>query len=247
MPKYLLAENRGRAVDEPAAVKPVDVPAPLAVVPVEIQDVPVAVRVLQNRTVEVDEPDVPVDLLLPALGDEMLVLPESLEDLRVQADVTFLLQALELFLALDGCLPILKHRLEANLREVEFRERNGTSVRLVVENLPSFADESGVERNGTVDGDDARIDEELCSVLEEGSELFPRLLRVRDDRLLQPAGCEIDRVPVGIQGECRHDRVGLVESDLSHRHSPSASGLLCSHSQKIPSFKHLLAMTTFRK
>ena len=85
----------------------------------------------------------------------MLVFPEGLEDLRIEANVSSVLQTLQLFLTHDRAFTLLQHRFEIDLRQVHFAELEGTLV--LFHDGPTFADEGdGVESGGAVDGDDLR-------------------------------------------------------------------------------------------
>lgn len=91
---------------------------PLTDPPVQVQNVTATVRVPKDCAVKEDVTGFPVDLLFPAFGNEVLVLPEREEDVSVQADQTRCLEALELLLALDVGFAVLQHRGEFNFGEV---------------------------------------------------------------------------------------------------------------------------------
>ena len=131
-------------------------PVPHTAAPVQEQDITVTVRAQKDRAVKEDAADVTVHLLLPRLGDAVLVLPEREEDVGVQADVIRCLETLQLLLALDVGLAVLQHRDELDLNEVQPGECGGTSVRLVVENEPAVLDELLRVEATVVDGDDIR-------------------------------------------------------------------------------------------
>lgn len=99
----------------------------------------------------------------------MPVLPDGLEDLRIETDVTRGLEAGELLLALDALLTILEHGFEADGREVDLGEGKTALVLLV--DLPALADELGrVERHGAVDLDYLWLaDDDTSTVLERHS------------------------------------------------------------------------------
>lgn len=97
----LTCENSRRVVHEPAVAEPAVVPVPLTIVPVQAQDEAVAVRAPKDSSIEVDERRIAVRLLLPAGRNQMLVLPESLEDPGIEADVASVLETRQLVLALD--------------------------------------------------------------------------------------------------------------------------------------------------
>ncbi|TSC54905.1 MAG: hypothetical protein LiPW30_371 [Parcubacteria group bacterium LiPW_30] len=219
--RVLTCENGRRVVIVPVVAEPTHVPVPRTVTPIQVQNVTATVRVPKDRAVKVDEPSVPVHLLLPRLGDEMLVLPQRVEDVGVQSDVARLLQTPELLLALHVRLAALEHRHLLNLGEVQFGERRGTSVRLVRNDAPALSDELGWIEATTFDGDDLRFaDEDLPAVLEERRELSASFLRVANDEILKPRVREVNRCPVSIHSQSGKNLMGLVDGDLSHCLSP---------------------------
>ncbi len=175
---------------------------PPAIAPVQVQDAAEAARAPKDGSVEEDIGRVAVGLLLERLGYEMRVLPESLERLGVETDVTCLLETLQLFFTADRGFTFRKHRFEVDLGEINFGECKRTLV--LFRDRPTFADEGdGVESGGAVDGDDlGNALDDTSTVLEERSELRTCVTGVVDD-LLQDGS--IDCVPVRIvhqDGDC---------------------------------------------
>ena len=73
-------------MDEPIVVEPATNPAPLIIItPEEAQNVAVAVRAQKNSSVKKDECGFADGRLLSVGRNQMSVLPESLEDPRVDA------------------------------------------------------------------------------------------------------------------------------------------------------------------
>ncbi len=202
----LTCQNGRRVVSEPLEAEPIVVPVPLAIVPAQVQDVTVTARVPKDGSVEEHVGGVAVGGLLPARRDEVLVLPEGLEDLRIEADVPSVLETLQLFLANDRAFTVLQ-------RQVHFAELEGTLV--LFHDGPSFADEGdGVEIGGAVDGDDLRFaDDDAPAVLEEGGEFASCVLRVVDD-LLQDGS--IDCIPVRIVHQNADGVQNLTRGGLVH-------------------------------
>lgn len=213
--RVLTCENGRRVVVIPVAVQPIHAPVPLTAIPVQVQNATVTARVPKDRAVKEDVTSVPVDLLLPRLGDEVLVLPEREEDVGVQADVIRCLETLELLLALDVGLAVLQHCHLLNLGEVQFGECDGASVCLIVENGPAVPDELLRVEAIAVDGNDLRLaDNDLSAVPQERSELLSCLTRVVDDFL---DGVAVQIVPVCVVSEDREQVQGLTDSDgFSH-------------------------------
>lgn len=198
----LTCQNGRRVASAPLAAEPNVVPVPLAIEPAQVQDVTVTARVPKDGSIEEHVGGVAVGGLLPARRDEVLVLPEGLEDLRVEANVPSVLETLQLFLTHDRAFTLLQHRFEIDLRQVHFAERKRTLV--LFHDGPAFADEGdGVESGGAVDGDDLRFaDDDTPAVLQEGSELRTCITGVVDDLLQDGA---VDGVPVRIvhqDGDC---------------------------------------------
>ncbi len=156
----LTCEHSRRGVRVPVVVEPVAVPVPPASAEVEVQDAPVAVGIAQNSSVEEDV------LAFPFLWDTVLVFPERLEGLCVQADVLGTLEALELLVALDAGFVRLEHCHELDLGEVDFGEGQGAVVLILLSSqavavcraapdCPALADEgSRVEWLGAIDAHD---------------------------------------------------------------------------------------------
>lgn len=213
--RVLTCENGRRAVVDPVEAQPTHEPAPRTVTPVQVQDATVTARVPKDRAVKEDVTGVSVDLLLPRLGNEMLVLPEREEDVGVQADVIRCLETLQLLLALHVRFAVLQHRHLLNLGEVQFGKCDGASVRLVVENGPAVPDELIRVEAVASDGDDLRLaDDDLSAVPQERSELLSCLTRVVDDTL---NGLTIQTLPVCIVCEDREQVQGLTDCDgFSH-------------------------------
>jgi len=213
--QVLTCENGRRADAVPAVAQPTHVPAPRTVAPVQVQNVTVTARVPKDRAVKEDVTSVPVDLLLPRLGNEVLVLPQREEDVGVQADVVRCLETLELLLALDVGLSVQEHRHLLNLGEVQFGECDGASVRFIVENGPAVPDELLRVEAVAVDCDGLRLaDHHTTAVSEERSELLSCLTRVVDDLL---DGVAVQIVPVRVVREDREQVQGLTDSDgFSH-------------------------------
>lgn len=198
----LTCQNGRRVASAPLAVEPKAEPAPLATAPVQAQDATVTARVPKDGSVEEDVGGVAVGGLLPRLGDEVLVLPEGLEDLRIEADVARCDEAFQFLFADHRLFAVFQHRFEADLRQVHFGELEGTLV--LFHDGPAFADEGdGVESRGVVDGNDLRFaDDDTPTVLQEGSELRTCITGVVDDLLQDGA---VDGVPVRIvhqDGDC---------------------------------------------
>ncbi len=105
---------------------------------------------MKNCSTEEDK-----SLRFPVLGNEVLVFPEGLEDLRIEANVPSILEAFQLLFADDRAFTVLQHRFEIDLRQVHFAELERAFV--LLHDGPAFAHEGdGVESGGTVDGDDLR-------------------------------------------------------------------------------------------
>lgn len=156
----LTCEHGRGAESAPPVVEPTAVPTPLAAAPVQVEHVAEAARVPQDRPIEEHVGRVPVGWLLPSFGDEVLVFPEGLEHLRIEANVSSVLETLQLLFADDRAFAVLQHRFEIDLGEVHFGERKRTLVFL--DDGPSVVNEGdGVESEGAVDGDD---------LLQDGSE-----------------------------------------------------------------------------
>lgn len=166
----LTCQNGRRVESAPLVVEPIAAPVPPATVPAQAQDATETVRVPKDGSVEKHVGGVAVGGLLPARRDEVLVLPEGLEDLRIEANVPSILETLQLFLAHNRAFMVLQHRFEIDLRQVHFGQLEGTLVFL--DDGPTVADEGdGVESGGAVDGDDLRLtDDDTSTVLEESSE-----------------------------------------------------------------------------
>lgn len=140
------AEHRRRVLDTPPVVEPVAAPAPPAAT-VQTQDATTAVRAAQDGAVEENKD------LLPALGNETLILPECLEDLGVEADVLRRPRAHQILLAGDVTLTTPEKGLEANLREVNLDQGKRTLILLPFLDLPVLLPDEvlGVEEGGAVD------------------------------------------------------------------------------------------------
>ena len=198
----LPCQNGRRVVSAPPVAEPIVVPVPLAIVPAQAQDATVTVRVPKDGSVEEHVGGVAVGGLLPARRDEVLIFPEGLEHLRIEADVARCGEAFQ-FLFADHCLfAVFQHRFEADLRQVHFGELERAFV--LLHDGPAFADEGdGVESGGAVDGNDLRLaDDDTPTVLQEGSELRTCITGVVDDLLQDGA---VDGVPVRIvhqNGDC---------------------------------------------
>lgn len=213
--RVLTCENGRRVEVIPVVVQPSHVPVPLTVTPAQVQNVTVTVRVPKDRAVKEDVAGVPVDLLFPAFGDEVLVLPEREEDVGVQADVIRCLETLELLLALHVRFAVLQHRDVLDLGEVQLGECDGASVRLIVENGPAVPDELLRVEAVAVDGNDLRFaNDDLSAIPQERSELLSCLTGVVDDFL---DGVAVQIVPVCVVSEDREQVQGLTDSDgFSH-------------------------------
>jgi hypothetical protein len=211
----LTCENGRRVASVPAVLQPEHVPAPLTATPVQVQDATATARAPKDRAVKEDVTGIPVDLLLPRLGDEVLVGPERVEHVGVQSDVIRRLQTLELLLALHVRLAVLEHRDVLNLGKVQFGECDGASVCLVRDDDPPLSDELGGIEATTVDGDDLRLaDDDPSAVPQECSELLSCLTRVIDDTL---DGLTVQIVPVRVVCEDREQVQGLTDCDgFSH-------------------------------
>lgn len=155
--RVLTCENGRRVEVTPVVVQPTHAPVPPIARPAQVQNVTVTVRDPKDRSVKEDVTGVPVDILLPRLGNEVLVLPEREEDVGVQSDVSRLLQTLELLLAVDVGLTILEHRDVLDLGEVQLGERCGAGIRLFRDDAPALADELDRIETTTVDGDGLRL------------------------------------------------------------------------------------------
>ncbi len=213
----LTCQNGRRAISVPLAVEPIVVPVPLAILPVQVQDATVTVRVPKDGSIEEHVGGVTVGGLFPARRDEVLVFPEGLEHLRIEANVPSVLETLQLLFTDDRAFTVLQHRFEIDLGEVHFAELEGTLVFL--DDGPAVTDEGdGVESGGAVDGNDLRFaDDDTPAVLEEGGEFASCVLRVVDD-LLQNGS--VDRIPVCIihqnaDGVQNLTRGGLVHLGIS--------------------------------
>lgn len=151
----LTCKHGRRAVGVPLDVQPNVAPAPPAIAPEQVQDVAAAARVLQNGSVEEHVRGVAVGGLLPRFGDEVLVFPEGLKHLRIEANVARCDEAFQLLITDHRIFAALQRRFEADLRQVHFGELEGTLVFL--DDGPAVTDKGdGVESGGTVDSDDLR-------------------------------------------------------------------------------------------
>jgi len=171
--QVLTCENGRREVAAPTAVQPTHAPVPPIDIPVQTQNATATVQVPKDRAVKEDVTSVPVDLLLPAFGDEVLVLPESLEDLGVEADVTRFLQPFQLLLALHVGLAVLQHHDVLDLGKIQLGECDRASVRLIVQDGPAIPDELLRVESVTSDGDVLRLaNDDLSAIPQERSEPF---------------------------------------------------------------------------
>ncbi len=213
--QVLTCENGRRVVVMPVDDQPTHAPAPLTVIPAQAQNATATARVPKDRAVKVDVTGVPVHLLFPAFGDEVLVLPEREEDVGVQADVIRCLETLELLLALHVRFAVQEHRSQLHLREVQLGECDGASVRLIIENGPAVPDELLRVEAVAVDGNDLRLaNDDLSAIPQECSELLSCLTGVVDDFL---DGVAVQIVPVCVVSEDREQVQGLTDSDgFSH-------------------------------
>lgn len=211
--EVLACENRRGAAGAPQVVEPAAVPVPLATAPVQAQHAAAAERVTEDRSIEEDVGRVAVGRFVPARGDEVLVLPQRLEHLGVQADAAVFLQALQLLFANDVGLALLQHRFEADLAHVHFGDVERALV--FFDDGPAFADElGGVELGRAVDGDDLRFaDDDASAVLEEGGELASRIAGVVDDLLQDGSG---NRVPFRIVHQDADGVQNLTRGGLVH-------------------------------
>ncbi len=152
----------------------------------------------KNSSVEEDVRGVAVGRLLPPRRDQMLVLPEGLEDPCIETDVARGLEARELLFALDAPLAVLQHRLEPNGGEVDLGENETTLILFL--DLPVVADElGGVELLRAVDLDDLRLaNDDTSTVLQECCEVLAGFARVIDNTL---ENISINSVPVCIVRE----------------------------------------------
>lgn len=171
---------------------------PLPAAPVEAPDATEAARAPKDRSVEEEVRGVAIGLLLPPRRDQMLVLPESLENPRIETDVTRGLETRELLLTLDAILPVLEHGFEADGREVDFGQGERTLVLFL--DLPALVDELGrVETLRAVDRDDLRLaDDDTSTVLEKYGEVLAGFARVIDDSLKDVA---VQCVPLRVGSE----------------------------------------------
>ncbi|OJI08564.1 hypothetical protein BK005_00570 [bacterium CG10_37_50] len=147
----LTCEN-GRIGVVPDVVQQMNAPVPRTAAPVQVQDVTATVRAPKDRAIKEDEASVSVDLLFPAFGNEMFVLPEGEEDIGVQADVIRALQTLELLLALQARFAVIQHCDKLHLSEVKLV--TGAGIRLIFQNAPVVPDELLRIEVVTVDGND---------------------------------------------------------------------------------------------
>ncbi len=181
---FLTCEDGRRTADAEVTVEPVVVPAPPTIAPVQAQDVAVATRTAQNGSVEENVTGVAVDLLLPALEDQRLVVPESPKHLGIEPDVAHLLQALVLLFAFNTVLALLERGFELDFRQVEFGESERTlvlvfdafetiSINWPFPDSPILSDEARVEGLGTVDLNEAGSFDDLGVVFQESGEPFP--------------------------------------------------------------------------
>ena len=210
----------------PAALKPATAPVPPTVNPVKRQRVAVAARTAKGGAVEVDEGDVAVDFLLPGLGDKMLVLPESEEDLGVQTDEVAFFEAFQPLFAFDVVLSFVEAGGQLNLGEIQFSEGEGLFVLLLVTreaiavggafpDAPTLAQKlGGVEGGGAVDRDDIGLSrDDMAAVCQKSSELGTRTDWVINDSLGH-IGWHLQ--PVGVVHENRHQLETLFAADLFH-------------------------------
>ena len=63
-------EDSGRIVSVPDEVEPVVVPAPLAIFPVQVEDIAITNRVAQNGPIKEDICSISFGLLFPGLGNQ---------------------------------------------------------------------------------------------------------------------------------------------------------------------------------
>ncbi len=129
----------------PEVVEPAVAPAPPADTAVETQHTAEAARALENIPEEVQVGEA---LLLVERFESgvILFLPKSQEGFGSEADLTGVLEPLQLLFASDPGLAFLEAGLEADLGEIHLGQGLSTLVRLLLENLPACADEGdGVE------------------------------------------------------------------------------------------------------
>lgn len=147
--------------------EPVAGPVQLAATPAEAENTAAAEWVLKNRAVEADM------LTLPALRNEILVLPEDLKDLGVQTDLPGLLEAAKLLLTLHTVLTILQHHDELDAGEVYLRE--GERTLILFHDAPTLANElGGIDGLRAVDCEDPVVAEHGIRVPQEGPQVLAR-------------------------------------------------------------------------
>lgn len=172
------------------AIKPAVATVPLArvIVPVEAQHIAAAARTPKNGSIKKDVSDITIRLGLEALGDEVLVFPESLEDAGVKADDIFhILESCQLLLADYGSFLSFESGFQTESGDIKRGERERalvllfltfqpTTFRRTFPDAPAGSDEfHGIERNRAIDGDGFDLpDQNLRPVLEKEGELFPR-------------------------------------------------------------------------
>ena len=163
-------------------------PAPLAIVPVQVQDVTVTAGVPKDSSREEHIRSLPISELFKVLWNERWILPEGLENFCVEANSVHFDEALQIFFTLHRIFISFQCCLKLDLRQVYFSEQKRTIV--LLQNGRAWPDKGNrVKRVGAVDGDDAP------TILEEEGELASCVLRVIDN-LLQDGS--IDCVPVCI-------------------------------------------------
>ena len=208
--QVLTCENGRGAEGIPVTAEPVEEPDPLAAAPAQIEDAAVAERAPKDGAVEEDVGRVAVGLLLPGLGDEMLVHPEGVEHLGIETDVTCLFEALQLFFTADRGFTLSKHRHEDDLRQIDFVKRDRTLV--LFHDLPTFADEGvGIESGITVEVHDRTL-------------VFPRVLLPVE--LLQCIKPFLAVVTLEVRQELRIRTVNITGRQWSILHGPFLSDTL---------------------
>jgi hypothetical protein len=149
LPRFNLGElsckNSRWAAGAPPVVEPAAAPAPTTTVPAQAQDVAVAALDPKDCSIEVDERRSAVRQLLKTFRNQVLVLPEGLENPSIETDVPGDLETRELLFALNALLAVIEHRLEPNKCEVDIVESE-TALILFLDRPPIADELGGVER-----------------------------------------------------------------------------------------------------
>lgn len=228
----VLTCGRGRGVAAaPAAAEPVVARDNFAFVPVPVADIQAAVRrVAEDVIPEEHIESVALGILLPAFRPELGVIDELVEHLRTHV-VALLLELLAEFMADHAAVFLLLREVEGEWLAVEIED-----IALLLELDDTLAAVSfqyrSVEREPSWKS-------EIDHVI-DGLDLVRAAKHAKEQSEDAPLLETLDLLEgVVVATECQLEVVGEsdIESDFTHRRSPSASGLLCSHSQKIPNIQ----------